>query len=247
MTIQDMTKKKQKKRGMTKSSSSGETERSKIPKDVLELGKYLVHELGYEDGVDTLGRWMSHHLAELINKVENATTEHEREYAQKSVIETILRIWDHRASMPGEVYPLESYKDAIKMLDLLKPDSNPFSPFWYHDGTKVDQLAANLFDKLIRIIIATLLMKIEPDKRFTEVDPTVFGSLNETEKHVLRSIQEWGSLFEEEEKSTTRSARKYNERAGDDNINLNNVMLKLIDETMISLKELQSEIQENCK
>jgi len=125
---------------------------SKMPKDVLELGKYLVRELGYEDGIDTLGRWMSHHLAELINNAEKATTAYERERAQKSVIETILRIWDHRASLPGKVYPLESYKDTLKMLDLLKPDSNPFSPFWYHDGTKVDQLAANLFDGLTRIM-----------------------------------------------------------------------------------------------
>lgn len=221
-------------------------EQSKIPKDVLELGKYLVHELGYEGGVDTLGRWMSHHLAELINKVENATTAHERERAQKSVIETILRIWDHRASMPGKIYPLESYKDVLKMLELLKPDSNPFSPFWYHDGTKVDQLAASLFDGLTRIIIATLLMKIEPQKRFVEVDPVVFGALNEVEKYVLTSLQEWGSLFEVgENKRTTTRAKKNKEQAGDNNINLYDVMLKLIENTIISLEELRNEIQKN--
>jgi len=220
-------------------------EQSKMPKDVLELGKYLVRELGYEDGVDTLGRWMSHHLAELINKAETSSTARERERVQKSVIETILNIWDHRASIPGEVYPLESYKDVLKMLELLKPDSNPFSPFWYHDGTKVDQLAASLFDSLTRIIIATLLMKLEPQKRFVEVDRAVFDALTETEKHVLTSIQEWGSLFEVEEKRTTRRARKDKEQAGDQNIDLYNITLKLIEETIISLEKLRSEIRKN--
>jgi hypothetical protein len=33
-----------------------------------------VRELGFEDGVDTLGRWMAHHLAELIDKAENGAT-----------------------------------------------------------------------------------------------------------------------------------------------------------------------------
>lgn len=217
---------------------------SKMPKDVLELGKYLVRELGYEDGVDTLGRWMSHHLAELINNAERATTAYDRERTQKSAIETILRIWNHRASLPGKVYPLESYKDTLKMLDLLKPDSNPFSPFWYHDGTKVDQLAANLFDGLTRIIIAILLVKIKPQKRFVEVDPVVFDALNEVEKHVLTSLQEWGSLLEVEgEKRTTTRTKKNKEQVGCDNISLYNIMLKLIEETITSLEELRTEIQ----
>lgn len=213
-----------------------------MPKDVLGLGKYLVHELSYEDGVDTLGRWMSHHLAELLNKAENATTEHERERAQKSVIETILSIWDHRSSMPGKVYPLESYKDTLKMLDLLKPDSNPFSLLWHRDGTNVDQLAANLFDRHTRIIVATLLMKIEPENRFVDVDPAVFDALNEVEKHVLTSLQEWGSLLEIDEKKTKGRARKSKEDAGDKSVTLDEVTLELIDETMMNLQELRNEI-----
>ena len=67
-------------------------ELSKPPKDVLELGRHLVRELGFEDGVDTLGRWMSHHVAELIDKAENGVTAAERVRARKLATETILKL-----------------------------------------------------------------------------------------------------------------------------------------------------------
>jgi hypothetical protein len=82
---------------------------SKVPKDVLGLGRHLVRELGLEDGVDTLGRWMAHHLAELIDKTENAATAKDRQKASKAATETILKIWERRALLPETAYPLAPY------------------------------------------------------------------------------------------------------------------------------------------
>jgi hypothetical protein len=65
---------------------------SKPPKDVLELGQHLVHELGIENRFDTLGRWMAHHLAELIDRAENGATKAERLDSRKNAEETILKI-----------------------------------------------------------------------------------------------------------------------------------------------------------
>ncbi len=215
-----------------------------MPKDVLELGKYLVRELVFEEGVNTLGRWMSHHLAELINEAENAPTAQKRLRAQKKAIDTILRIWDHRASLPGKAYPLKTYKDTLKILDLLKPDRNPFNYFLYHNGTKRDQLAAGLFDGLTRIIIAVLLMKIEPTKRVVEVDPAVFRALSETEQHVLTALHEWGDLFEVVDKKATGRRRK-GRGEEEKKVNLDEAILQLIDEEMTSLVELRREIIKN--
>ena len=93
----------------------------KLPRDVLALGRHLVRELGFDDQRDTLGRWMAHHLAELINKAENGATGTERVRARKNATETILKIWEHRASLPGNAYPLAPYKDILKVLDRLRP------------------------------------------------------------------------------------------------------------------------------
>src|SRR5688572_3455622 len=90
------TKRRRKRRGSTASSSSDPMVTLKEPKDVLELGKYLVRELGFEDEVDTLGRWMSHHVAELITVAENGRTAASRRIAKRDAVTTILRIWQHR-------------------------------------------------------------------------------------------------------------------------------------------------------
>ena len=49
-----------------------------MPADVLELGKILVRELKLDPGVDTLGRWMAHHIAELIRAADEADDVEER-------------------------------------------------------------------------------------------------------------------------------------------------------------------------
>src|SRR5687767_11542563 len=112
MTTRDMTRKRQRRPDSTESTSSEEMGPSKPPKDVLGLGQHLVRELDFEDGVDTLGRWMAHYLAELIDKAENGGTAAKRLRAHKSATETILKIWEHRTSLPGKAYPLAPYKDV---------------------------------------------------------------------------------------------------------------------------------------
>lgn len=45
-------------------------EELKRSSDVLELGKLLVKALDLDETVDTLGRWMAHHIAELMQAAE---------------------------------------------------------------------------------------------------------------------------------------------------------------------------------
>jgi hypothetical protein len=89
----------------------------------LELGRHLVRELDLERGVDTLGRWMAQHLAELIDEAESGTTEGQRLKARKLATETILKVWEHRACVPGKVYPLKDSEHVLEVLELLRPDS----------------------------------------------------------------------------------------------------------------------------
>jgi len=88
----------------------------------LELGQYLVRELDFEGGVDTLGRWMAHYLAELIDEAENSSTVAKRTRARKEAATTILKIWDHRSSLPGKaVNPGEA---AIRLIDSITTNLN---------------------------------------------------------------------------------------------------------------------------
>ena len=217
---------------------------SKPPKDVLELGRYLVRELGFEDGVDTLGRWMAHHLAELIDKSETSSTESERLRARKTATETIVKIWEHRRSLPGKAYPLAQYKNALMILDRLHPDSNPFWYFTRPTDTERDRLAAELFDGLTRLIIALLYVKIPYGEITEEANSAATEALSETEQHVLKAIQHWRELFKPPSKG--RGKVKESEGGeGDTEINIDEITLQLIDRTMTTLVELRSVIDES--
>jgi hypothetical protein len=209
----------------------------------LELGRHLVHELGLEDRRDTLGRWMAHHLAELITKAESGATGTERVWARKNATETILKIWEHRASLPGNAYPLAPYKDILKVLDRLRPADNPFRYFGPPAETKRERLAADLFDSLSRLIIALLLMKLPPGEESTQVDAAAIEALSETERHVLTALQQWGELFTSTDKSTGRT-RKGKRGSGGATVNLNEAAVSLVKSIMTTLVELRSELQE---
>ena len=227
---------------MTESSSSEETGPLKLPRDVLELGRHLVRELGFDDQRDTLGRWMAHHLAELINKAENGATGTERVRARKNATETILKIWEHRASLPGNAYPLAPYKDVLKVVDRLRPNDNPLRHFGPPAKTKWEQLTAVLFDRLSRLTIALLLMKLPPGGEPTQVDAAATGALSEAERHLLTALRHWSELFVSTPKGSGRTRRgKQGETA---KVNLAAAAVSLIDGITTTLVELRSELQE---
>lgn len=144
----------------------------------MGLGKYLARELGYEESDDTLGRWMAHHLAELIDEAEHGATAGKRAATQKRATETILKIWEHRLSLPGEAHPLALYKDVLPVLDRLRIDNNPYR-FYRHDyKDKKDKLAAILFDHFARLILALLLMKADSLEEQKRVDGVAIEALS---------------------------------------------------------------------
>jgi hypothetical protein len=216
---------------------------SKLPKDVLGLGRHLVRELGFEEGVDTLGRWMAHHLAELIDRAENGVTPDERSKAHKNATKTILKIWEHRASLPRKAYPLAPYEDLLKVLDRLRPGDNPFRYFGLPAERKRDQLAADLFDAFSRLMIALLLMKLPSEYVSAKVDAAAIEALSETERHVLTALQQWSELFTSTDKSTGRT-RKGKRGSGAATVNLNEAAVSLVKSIMTTLVELRSELQE---
>jgi hypothetical protein len=237
-----MTKKRPRSLNSTDSSSSEETGPSKPPKDVLGLGKYLARELGYEDRGGTLERWMAHHLAELIDEAENGATAGKRSTAQKRATETILKIWEHRLSLPGEVHPLAQYKNILQVLDRLRLDNNPYR-FYRHDyKDKKDQLAAVLFDNFTRLILALLLMKAHSLEEQKVVDGVVIEALSDEEQRVLSAIQEWFAIFPETSEASGRS-RKSKKTDNAPKIDLNEAAVRLIDGITTTLVKLRAEIQ----
>ena len=242
-TLRDtMIRKKVRSPDSTESSSCEKMAPSKPPKDVLGLGRYLVRELGFENGVDTLGRWMAHHLADLMTQSENEPTAAKRLKARKEAVETILKIWDHRMSLPGEAYPLTKYRDVLEGMDRLQPEGELFGYFGRYAGNRREQLAANLFDGFSRLAIALLLMKIAPGKKSKDMDPAAIEALTDTEKRVLMALQEWEKMLKPTPQNIVQGPKS---RKGADRpkVNLGEAAIQLVDNLTATLTELRSELQ----
>ena len=141
----------------SESSSSTETEHSSRWKDVVSLGEKLVEELGFESGVDTLGRWMSHHVAELMTQAAEAEGQ-EQLQARKSCEEAILGLWAHRAALPG-TQPLSEFNPVFAVLRFLR-GRNPYFmqvPDTDDECLKVALSASALSKELVRLSIAAAM------------------------------------------------------------------------------------------
>lgn len=109
---------------------SAETEHSKPYPAVVTLGMRIVRELGFEDSVDTLGRWMSHRIAELMEQAESADTEVTKVAAKQECTDLILKVWERRKYWP-QGQPLG---DLSGFLHSVAPD-----PYSAPDNNETDE------------------------------------------------------------------------------------------------------------
>jgi hypothetical protein len=93
-----------------------------MQEDVLALGRALVAELKIDDSVDTLARWMAHHVAELIQEVE-AAADDERSIKLKRCADAILDLWAHRHEFPDGKRPFQCLEPILRSLEVLDPQN----------------------------------------------------------------------------------------------------------------------------
>lgn len=204
----------------------------------MALGVHLVEELGYADGVDTLGRWMSHHLAELINKAENGSKQ-EKKKASAEAVDIILKIWEHRVSLPGNAYPLSRFKDIISVLDTLRPDAN----FWERNGlTRLDGLAANLYDDFRLLIVGLLGANLEMLKEENQSQPPE-GPLSEDEQRLLDAL----NIFSGTHISTAQESGEKKPVATDEIPPIVDLLPQLVDKISGHLEDLKAELPDQKK
>ena len=139
---------------------------------LLQLGEKIVAELGADHSVDTLGRWMAHHLAELIDEAENADegTRHEK---MARCEDAILKLWAHRRELPNGKRPFEDFEPILDALESLNPDDDKQRYFRFarsqaknealsDDGEKWLQIAEAI-DHSARILIGVCLARAAED------------------------------------------------------------------------------------
>lgn len=112
-------------------SSSDLTAASARCEATLQLGRKLAKELGLDQSVDTLGRWMAHYIAELIHDAENASAE-ERPAKMQVCSEAILNLWRCLHELPDGKRPFEEHEPILRALESLDPDAD--TPRYYRSA-----------------------------------------------------------------------------------------------------------------
>ncbi len=98
---------------------------------ILALGRKLVEELGLEESTDTLGRWMAHHIADLMAKVDEATGD-AKSAAERECFASILALWKHRSEMPNGRRPFEELEPVMRAVESLDPEND--TPRYYRSA-----------------------------------------------------------------------------------------------------------------
>jgi hypothetical protein len=130
--------------------------------DVVRLGQTIVAELGLEQSNDTLGRWMAHRLAELINRAESAKIESEKEAVRKSVSDLIIALWDHRASWP-EGWPPRVTAALARAESSYPRREEPLGSAWLDSLKDLDRLQAR--EREIWMDLGLLDFDVESERR----------------------------------------------------------------------------------
>lgn len=89
----------------------------------LELGKEIADSLSQSD---VLGRWMAHHIGDLIVQAENATGAEANDIRREATT-AILALWNHRAAFSSPSSPLDAFEPVFRALERLSESQGPWS------------------------------------------------------------------------------------------------------------------------
>lgn len=200
----------------------------------MELGKHLVAEFELEASRDTLAKWLAHHVAELIVDAERGRDGKTRKEASDRAVDTILKIWQHRAIVPGNANPLAPYRNILQILSELNPASN----YWAaHRGSHRLAALYRLFLRLYR----TLLLRELPQtgKGSSKSRETVRKFLAPEEGQIMILIQRLGVDGEADGKEC--------QEPGDEFAKLQDLAEKLVDEMIGHLRTLRDPSSASAK
>ena len=166
---------------------------------IINLGNLLVKQLGLEDEVDTLSRWMAHYLAEKITLAEKLPQGEEKNNAQKECFETILKLWENRWELPPGKRPLEDYEPILTVLEKINPEKK--EPFYYNKTRPISGLNENSneinkyveaieqIDKTARIWIDFLLQQATSKATNERTKSILENALESPHNYDMDSIQ----------------------------------------------------------
>lgn len=201
----------------------------------MELGKHIANQLNLNDRGDWLRHWLAHHVAELVRTAETTKDIAARREATAQATEAILKIWEHRDTLPGDVTPMSQYREAIAALNELR--SNSRWQLFLGPPSKQSGAASRVYFRFPRLMEALVLL---PSLRRRKQDQPTSKAIR---KFLEKDEQTLLAMFEVRVKIL---GEKEDKRAGttpkDDYHKCEEAAKELIDRTIADLKAIRDVI-----
>ncbi|WP_156365977.1 hypothetical protein [Nocardiopsis sp. NRRL B-16309] len=90
---------------------------------VLRLGRHLADEL---DHSDVVGRWMAHHLSDLITRCESEANDEELVTTTREVV---LKLWERKRGAHFRAEPFAYLRPVLEAIARLEPNPEPWAHY----------------------------------------------------------------------------------------------------------------------
>ena len=151
----------------------------------MTLGARIVRELRLEPR-DTLGRWMAHHLAEVMQEAEGAEGD-DKELRRERALDLILKLWSHKRSLPKGAYPLNDLETVMSVVGRLGPEA---SPYRLHSSDETEKLLSRIFEGLCLVVVHGVILISETRGIPDDLD-AVTPFLEEDERQFIEVVKSW--------------------------------------------------------
>lgn len=189
--------------------------RSRRRKDVIDLGNRIVEELELQEGVDTLAKWMSHYLAELILRATRERSAAKRKKLEASCFALIERLWKNRGSLPRGARPLGRIEEQLDAIETMMADMVT-TPLAYRHRAKgttdpwlTFAIASHAIDRrmaAIALLTSFLNTDVGREKRWVVENST---RITKKERELIESLDRW--LHNRHSLFTTSNAKSVSE------------------------------------
>jgi hypothetical protein len=207
-------------------------------KETLELGQALVERLNLSEGNDTLGKWMAHHLAELMVQAKRTKDAASRKSMEAEICGLVLKLWIHRGEFQNHINPLAPLTPILKVIQTLDADNHS----WIPRGLSGE--ASGLYNVFRRLMIAAIFSKAKSNGAdgVAQAKKTTKFQSND-EKAIIAGLGIWSDAFSPKPKMRVKVV--YGDEEPDENQgekSIEQVTQDVIAEARLALDKFENEL-----
>jgi hypothetical protein len=179
---------------------------------IFNLGKALVREMEGEGSTDTIGRWMAHHLAELIEAAKVEVGSGKTDQTDKCR-DAIINIWKYRS---GQLRRRANFGRSASLASVLRTD--PWARSDVQDPQAVEpkdtenwilmtRQVSNSCDDLKRVLLALAARSVPETEKSALQDATDADLLND-EANSIANLIKWSNAEDRRGTNWTETVEK---------------------------------------